>query len=73
MRSRLFNTERELLLVAFERLTPPVGPEAEAAREKLLSAAREIVEKFLPGRPAARYSGPSRPLGSQLPLKGTAG
>lgn len=41
--SRAFAVDRELLLMAYEQVTPPRTPEQSAARQRLLSAARAIL------------------------------
>jgi len=42
--NRTFDADRELLLLAYEQVTPPRSAVAKAARAKLLRTAREVLD-----------------------------
>ncbi len=43
--SRAYDTDRELLLLAYEQITPPRNAAQDALREALLRAARAILDR----------------------------
>lgn len=66
---RAYQVDRELLLLAYEHVTPPVTPKQDELRAKLLACARAIIDSR---QPVTAPAGPgvARSRGRQMLIPG---